>query len=199
MKRSDNLRQIIRNFTKICADILPYEEPIYEFGAYQVLGQVGFADLRPFFPGKTYIGCDMRPGVGVDVVLDLHNINLPNETAGLVMAMDTLEHVEDPRLALSEIHRILKPNGIVLITSVMNFPIHDHPADYWRFTPQAFASILKPFDTVMTNYAGEQDFPHTVTGIGIKRTAQGQAVSMEKIQLLEQSLDHWRRESYHQH
>ncbi|WP_019421436.1 class I SAM-dependent methyltransferase [Paenibacillus sp. OSY-SE] len=189
------MRQMIKDFAAICAAVLPYEEPIYEFGAFQVAGQEGFADLRPYFSGKTYVGCDMRPGVGVDLVLDLHHIDLPDQTAGLVISLDTLEHVEDPRLALSEIHRILKPNGIAIISSVMNFPIHDYPADYWRFTPQAFASILKPFDTVITDYAGEEIFPHTVIGIGIK----GNAVPPENIQLLQHQLNEWRQNSYIQY
>ncbi|CAH8772520.1 class I SAM-dependent methyltransferase [Paenibacillus dendritiformis] len=189
------MRQIIKNLVGICAQILPCEEPIYEFGSYQVEGQVGFADLRPYFPGKTYVGCDMRPGTGVDLILDLHQIALPDETAGMVLSLDTLEHVEDPRLALTEIHRILKPNGIVIISSVMNFGIHDYPADYWRFTPEGFASILKPFDTVITDYAGEALFPHTVVGIGIK----GSAVPEPVVAQLRHALAMWRENSYHQH
>lgn len=187
------MRQIIRNLVDAMSKIIPYEEPVYEFGSYQVAGQEGFSNLRPFFPEKTYVGCDMRLGTGVDVVLDLHRIELPNETAGLVLALDTLEHVEDPRLALSEIHRILKPNGIVIISSVMNFPIHDYPNDYWRFTPQAFASILKPFSAAITDYAGIETFPHTVVGIGMK----GSSASTEIIEKLKGYLHQWRTNSYH--
>lgn len=189
------MRHIIKNFATICAAILPYEDPVYEFGAFQVAGQEGFADLRPLFPGRTFVGCDMRPGPGVDLVLDLHNIDLPDHSAGFVVSLDTLEHVEDPRLALSEIYRILKPNGIAIISSVMNFPIHDYPSDYWRFTPQAFASIMKQFDTVITDYAGEEIFPHTVVGIGIK----GNAVPADKLLLLQAHLNEWRKNSYHQY
>ncbi|WP_028546798.1 class I SAM-dependent methyltransferase [Paenibacillus taiwanensis] len=188
------MRQIVKDFVAICAALLPIEEPVYEFGSYQVQGQEVLADLRPLFPDKTYVGCDMRPGPGVDRVLDLHNIDLPDATAGFVLSLDTLEHVEDPRLALQEIHRILKPDGIVIISSVMNFPIHDHPADYWRFTPQAFASILKPFDVVLTDYAGEELFPHTVVGIGIK----GDTVRPEIIKIVQHYLSVWRDNSYHQ-
>jgi hypothetical protein len=66
------------------------------------------------------------------------------------------------------IHRILKPHGIAIISSVMNFPIHDHPYDYWRFTPEAFKSILKPFSNSFVGFAGDKKFPHTVVGIGFK-------------------------------
>jgi SAM-dependent methyltransferase len=162
------MRLLIKDFVKICAETLPISQPIYEFGSFQVPEQEGFANLRPFFQGKMYIGADMRNGPGVDVILNLHNIDLPNESVGTVIAMDTLEHAEFPRKALEEIHRILKPDGLVIISSVMYFPIHDYPNDYWRFTPEAFKSLLKPFDLSFVESVGRKTFPHTVVGIGLK-------------------------------
>lgn len=140
--------------------------PIHEFGSLQVPGQEGFANLRPLFPGFEYAGSDMREGPGVDMLLNLHDIDLPAGSVGTVLSMDTMEHVEDPRRALEEIRRVLKPDGIAVISSVMCFPIHDYPYDYWRFTPEAFKSILKPFSNSFVGYAGNRDFPHTVVGIG---------------------------------
>ncbi len=164
------MRQSIKDLVSISATTLPFGGPIYEFGALQVPGQVGFADLRPYFRGQEYVGADMRAGPGVDVLLDLHDIELPPETAGSILCLDTLEHVEHPRRAMEELHRILKPEGIVVISSVMNFPIHDYPHDYWRFTPEAFKSILKPFADSFVGFAGKSNFPHTVFGVGFKGT-----------------------------
>ena len=56
------MRELIKQFVKICAETLPISEPIYEFGSFQVAGQEGFADVRPIFQGKEYIGCDIRGG-----------------------------------------------------------------------------------------------------------------------------------------
>ena len=162
------MRQLIKDFVRIVADSLPTPEPIYEFGSLQVPGQEEFADLRPFFPNKEYVGCDMREGLGVDRILNLHDIDLPPECVGTVFCMDTLEHVEYPRIALKEIHRILRPDGIAVISSVMKWHIHDHPFDYWRFTPEAFKSLLKSFSSSFVGYAGEPDFPHTVVGVGFR-------------------------------
>jgi len=162
------LRKSLKHFAQIVAETLPSEEPIYEFGSLQVAGQEGFADLRPLFPGKTYIGADMRQGLGVDRILDLHGINLPSETVGTVLCFDTLEHVEDPRRAVEEMFRILRPGGVLVITSVMDFHIHDHPHDYWRFTPDAFRSLLRPFTQIWVQSAGREIFPHTVVGVGVK-------------------------------
>lgn len=162
------MRESIKEFVRIVVESVKILEPIYEFGSLQVPGQEGFADLRPIFEGKEYVGCDMREGAGVDRILNLHNIDLPAASAGTVLVLDTLEHVEFVRKAVEEVHRILKPNGILVISSVMKFPIHDHPYDYWRFTPEGFKSLLKPFDFSFVDLAGDQLFPHTVVGIGFK-------------------------------
>lgn len=165
------MRQAIKEFVALAAETLPIMEPIYEFGALQVPGQEGFSNLRPMFPGREYVGADMRDGPGVDRVLDLHQLDLAPESVGTVLCLDTLEHVEFPRRALTEMHRVVRPGGLVVISSVMNFPIHDFPFDYWRFTPEAFRSILGPFAGSFVGYAGEESFPHTVVGIGFKGAA----------------------------
>lgn len=162
------MRESIRQFVKIVSETIPIREPIYEFGALQVPGQVGWADLRPFFPDREYVGCDMQEGPGVDRILDLHDIDLPSESVGTVLALDTLEHVEYPHRALEEIYRVLRPGGVAVISSVMDFPIHDYPFDYWRFTPKAFESLLRAFEHSFVGSAGRPDFPHTVVGIGFK-------------------------------
>lgn len=162
------MRDLIKDFIGISCQALKINDPIYEFGSLQVPGQEGYADLRPLFPGREYVGCDMQAGPGVDKVLDLHHIALADESAGTVLLMDTLEHVEFPHKALAEIFRILQPAGVVIMSSVMNFPIHGYPYDYWRFTPEAFSSLLRDYRRSFVGFAGYEAFPHTVIGIGIK-------------------------------
>jgi SAM-dependent methyltransferase len=162
------MREAIRQFIEIVARNVPMEGPVFEFGALQLPGLEGIADLRSFFPGKEYVGCDMRGGTGVDRVRNLHDIDELPESAGTVIALDTLEHVEFPHTALREIHRILKPDGIVVISSVLDFRIHATPNDYWRFTPDGFRSLLAPFSSSFVGFAGIERFPHTLVGIGFK-------------------------------
>ena len=179
------MRESIRQFAEIIARTLPIEQPVYEFGALQLPGLEGVADLRPFFPGKEYVGCDMREGTGVDKVLNLHHIDQPDSSVGTVITLDTLEHVEFPHMALQEIHRILKPDGIVVITSVLDFRIHATPYDYWRFTPDGFRSLLAPFASSFVGYAGIDRFPHTVVGIGFK----GRPFPLDRFQ---EEFEEWR-------
>ncbi len=162
------MREVIRQFVKICAETLTLDEPVYEFGSFKVPGQEVLADLRPFFPGKKYVGADMRHGPGVDVIINIHNITLPSSSVGTVILMETLEHIEFPFKAIEEIHRVLKPNGTLIMSSLMNFPIHDYPSDYWRFTPEAFKSLLNVFTSSFVDSVGEEDFPHSIVGVGVK-------------------------------
>lgn len=170
------MRKNIRNFVELSAATLPLSEPIFEFGAYQVEGQKALADIRPIFGGREFVGCDMRSGPGVDRVLDLHDIAVEDGTVGTILCMDTLEHVEYPHRAVAEIHRVLRPGGLAIISSVMDFPIHNHPYDYWRFSPEGLESLLKPFQSRFVGSAGDPAFPHTVVGLGFK----GDSPDMER-------------------
>jgi SAM-dependent methyltransferase len=159
--------QSVLDYLKFAVKTLELDSPIYEFGSRQADDERD-ANLRRFFPDTEYVGCDMQPGKGVDRVLNLHAIDLPDSSVPSVLCLDTLEHVEYPRRAVREMSRILKPNGILLISSVMNFPIHSHPNDYWRFTPEGFRSLLSPFPTHHVGFCGPDDFPSTIFGVGWK-------------------------------
>ena len=162
------MRPRVREFVREMATALPLKGPVYEFGSRRLGRQDELANLRPLFSGLEYVGCDMRKGRGVDRILNLHDIDLLDEIAGTVLCLETLEHVEFCHRAVAEMHRILKPGGICLLSSVMNCAIHKYPNDYWRFTPAGFESLLGCFQSQRVTYAGEQRFPHTVFGIGAK-------------------------------
>jgi len=167
------MQKHIRKFVEIAAQNLVLAEPVYEFGALQVQADDAAADLRPLFPGKEYVGSDFRAGPGVDQILDLHELQLPDNSVGTVMALDTLEHVEYPRRAVEEMHRVLRQGGVAIISSVMNFPIHGYPNDYWRFTPEGFRSLLQGFDEQFVGSCGSDPaFPQSVVGIGFKGKGQ---------------------------
>lgn len=189
------MRETVKQFVKVLSENLVIQEPVYEFGSLQVEGQEGYADLRVYFNRKEYVGCDMRTGTGVDRILDLHDIDLADNSVGTVLLIDTLEHVEYCRKAISEVHRILKPNGLLIVTSVMNFPIHDHPNDYWRFTPEGFSSLLSLFDYKHITYLGKDDFPHTVAAIAIKKYAK----EYYNYETVNQTIERWRIEQNKKH
>ena len=84
------MRQSIRELAELVAATLPLEGPLIEFGSYQVAGHEAIADLRGLFPDVDYIGADMRQGPGVDRVLDLHAIEMDDDSVGAVLMLDTM-------------------------------------------------------------------------------------------------------------
>ncbi len=165
------MRQSVKDYLAKILDRFALPEPIYEIGSYRVEGQEEFADLRPYFGGKVYVGCDMRQGLGVDRVENVHHLTMKSNSIGTVLIFDTLEHVEDVHKAIKEIHRVLKPGGVLVMSSVMNFPIHDYPSDYWRFTPNAFQLLLTRFPVREVEFDGDPLFPEGIYGFGIKEKA----------------------------
>jgi len=164
------MRQENKEFLKRIIDKFPnnFRDPILEIGSFRVEGQEDFANLRELFPGKKFVGVDMREGLGVDRVENVHSLRIPSNSVGSVICIDTLEHVENIEKAMSEMYRVLRPGGIIVIVSVMNFPIHDYPSDYWRFTPECFKKLLKRFDNVIVEFDGDEKFPTGIYGAGIK-------------------------------
>jgi hypothetical protein len=44
---------------------------------------------------------------------------------------------------------VLKPGGIAVHTTCFINPIHDAPADYWRFTPEALRHLARGFGEII--------------------------------------------------
>lgn len=157
-----NTRELVRRFT----EIFDVTEPILEIGALQVEGQEGYGDVRPFFQGKSYLAVDMREGPGVDQVENFEQrTSFPDGHFGTILSLDTMEHVYDIFHFTHEINRVLAPGGLLLLVSVMYYPIHAHPYDYWRFTPETFRRLTAPIGEPLILTQGEADFPHTVIAV----------------------------------
>jgi SAM-dependent methyltransferase len=165
------MRDHNKAFCRLVAETLECPEPIFEFGSYQVDGQEGYANLRGMFPGAQYVGCDMRPGSGVDRIEDVTAINLADETVGSILCIETFEHVFHVHKAFDEVFRVLRPGGVFVITTPLNFRIHGYPDDYWRITPSCLRRMLATYAARLSGFQGHVAFPHTVMGLGIKEPA----------------------------
>jgi SAM-dependent methyltransferase len=170
------MRDHNKAFCRLVTQSFDCPAPVYEFGSFQVKGQEGYANLRGFFPGKGFVGCDMRPGPGVDRVEDVSAISLPGGSAGTVLCIETFEHVFEVRRAFDEVFRILAPGGVFVITTPLNFRIHGYPDDYWRMTPNCLRRLVSPYAVRLAGFQGHGSFPHSVMAVGIKAPAPADAV-----------------------
>jgi SAM-dependent methyltransferase len=109
------------------------------------------AGLRPFadlIPGQT-IALDYRPRPDLDLIGDAHHLPFADASVDAVVCTEVFEHLIDPPAAAREIVRILKPGGRLILTTRFCFPLHDRPADYWRFTSYTLSRLFAPLNPVV--------------------------------------------------
>jgi len=159
------LREAIVNYVKWAIARFPFEEPILDTCAGW---EPNF--YQPLFPGKRYIKQDMMDfdPPCIDIICDVGDMKaVSDESIGLVLNLESLEHLPYPQRAIDEIHRVLFPNGLLIITTVMHFKIHQAPRDYWRFTPDGIELLLNRFKILDCTLEGSLKRPK-----GIWVTAQ---------------------------
>lgn len=162
------MREHVRAFCEAVVGTFDPAGPIVEFGSFQVPGQQALADLRPLFPRAQYIGCDARPGPGVDRIEDVAATTFSSDFAGTIVCLDTLEHVFRVHDAFGEMHRVLAPGGVLIVATTMRFPIHEYPDDYWRLTPHCLDALVSAFPFRVVGSQGQATFPHTVFAVALK-------------------------------
>jgi SAM-dependent methyltransferase len=123
--------------------------PILEIGSKNY-GNVSY-DYRSLFAGRgEYVGADMAPGDGVDVVADLtadfHSLpdRLRTTRFGAILCLSVMEHVRDIYKLAANLRRLLADDGIAFISVPWVWRFHGYPSDYWRFSPEALKFLLEP-------------------------------------------------------
>ncbi|MFT3789796.1 MAG: class I SAM-dependent methyltransferase [Rudaea sp.] len=87
-----------------------------------------------------YIGLDYpltaqgAYGTRPDVFADGGLLPFRDGTFDTVLLLEVLEHVAEPARVLSEIERVLKSGGVLLLSMPFLYPLHDAPHDYQRYT-----------------------------------------------------------------
>ncbi|MHC9087012.1 class I SAM-dependent methyltransferase [Luteimonas sp. RIT-PG2_3] len=87
-----------------------------------------------------YIALDYPPTGGAlyrahpDVFGDAGRLPFRDASIDTVLLLEVLEHLRHPAEALSEISRVLRPGGTLLLTLPFLYPVHDAPHDYQRYT-----------------------------------------------------------------
>ena len=124
-------------------------------------------ELRPYehwFKGKEYIAAGYMPQMGYgkyncDCHQDIHEMSFEDSYFDAVLCIEVLEHVTNPFKAISEIKRVLRSGGKLLLTTPFlaqyhgkkktgYSPAHESYPDFWRFTHQGLELLFDDFQSV---------------------------------------------------
>lgn len=104
-----------------------------------------------FGKGNDWTTMDINPKWSSDIVADICDNDISDNSYDLVIMTQTLEHIWDYKAALKNIHRITKQYAIIDCPFQVNF--HQDKIrkgvswkeweDFWRFTPAAFKRLLE--------------------------------------------------------
>ncbi len=162
------MRRAINTAVRLFAESFDPPGPIVEIGSLYLAGYEGLCNLRGYFPGREYLGCDIREGLGVDRIEDACALSFADGSAGTVLLCELLEHLPDPQRAINEAKRILRPDGLLAISVPFALRLHGLPRDYWRFTAGGVSVLLSGFPARTIFSVGPRLKPAFVFGVAAK-------------------------------
>ena len=114
------------------------EGEVFDYGC-------GCAPYRRLFSHcKSYVGADIASSQMVDRILkDDGMTQEPSENYDTVLSTQVLEHIKEPELYLRECHRLLRPNGELILTTHGLFEEHGCPYDFQRWTCRGLEVLVE--------------------------------------------------------
>lgn len=138
------LTEIRKTLIKIIED---YVIPINKKSEKNVVDLgCGGKPYSPLFESyvEQYIGVDFFE----NELADLHfapgtvKVDLPDNTAKVIVSTQVLEHIPDPKEYLLEARRLLDPDGIMILSTHGYWHEHPDPNDYWRWTSEGLLKLM---------------------------------------------------------
>ncbi len=108
----------------------------------------GRKPYQPLFNVECYVGLDIDNDISrarnqADYFYDGKQFPLPDASFDALLCNQVLEHVFNPEIFLSEIVRVMKPGGRLLLTVPFVWDEHEQPYDYARYTSFGLRALLE--------------------------------------------------------
>ena len=128
--------------------------PTLEVGSGNVNGTV-----RDHFRGE-YLGVDIAPGDGVDLVADAETLGGVQDHWQVIVSTEMLEHVKHPWRAVRAMAVVAAPGAHLMLTARGYdqrgvWEPHAFPHDYWRFSDGSMRAMAE--DAGLAVLSVEQD------------------------------------------
>jgi SAM-dependent methyltransferase len=124
---------------------------IIDIGACDFNGSI--RPLLMSYDPEQYLGIDIIPGPCVDRVLSASDIAMEygENSFDVVLSIEMMEHCRDWHTALTNMKRVCKPGGLIVITTpARGYPYHGYPNDFWRYETDDFKTLFDDFEAVET-------------------------------------------------
>lgn len=110
-----------------------------------------------------YTGVDLPGNPGADAFVDpeTNRCDLPDGTGDVVLSVQVLEHVGSPQAYLGEARRLLKDDGILILSTHGQWMYHPDPVDHWRWTSTGLRLELERAGFQVVQFTGVQGFLST--------------------------------------
>jgi len=96
------------------------KQKVLAVGTFDVCGTE-----KKYFDDCDYIGLDLAPGEGVDIVCPAQDYNAPSESYHTIISCECFEHNPFYCETIKNITRLLKPGGLFLFTcATIGRPVH---------------------------------------------------------------------------
>lgn len=92
-----------------------------------------------------YVGCDVVQSDKnkVDVICEATNLNFPDAQFDTVFSTQVIEHVNDPFKMMQEANRVLKQNGLVIVSAPFTWQLHEEPYDFYRYSKYGLKAMFE--------------------------------------------------------
>lgn len=162
---------------------------VLEVGSCDVNGSYRYfvEQLKP----KEYIGIDIVKGPGVDYICPVEDLvkRFGENYFDLVISTCTLEHVRDWKSAISNIKRVCKENGVIIVIAPSVWPVHEFPYDYWRYRVKDMINIFSDCRIVTIKEIARTPY---LVSIFLPRTANVYAKIRKPLRFNENDLSKYR-------
>lgn len=127
----------------IKAHALKFKGKLLDFGCgkkpYETLFQNVSEYIGIDFDGEGHIHTNEK----IDVIYDGKSIPFPDNTFDGILSTEVFEHIFNPDEIILEIKRVLKNQGLILITCPFSICEHEIPNDYARYSSFAVKFMLQ--------------------------------------------------------
>ncbi|MCX7878507.1 MAG: class I SAM-dependent methyltransferase [Ignavibacteria bacterium] len=91
-----------------------------------------------------YIGADLESNLNSDVTFSPgEKLPFENDRFDVIISSQVLEHVQDVEHYMNECYRLLKPDGILLLSTHGTWQYHASPYDYYRWTRKGLELLME--------------------------------------------------------